>query len=179
MKNRYALLSTLSVGAAVLLGASLVWAQTGGKETSGSGVQREERGTQTPGGMESSGPAQREQRGTQTQTGMESQRGAGMERGRMASSEDIKKAQEALKEKGHDPGPVDGIMGPRTQAALRAFQQAQGLKASGTLDNETKKALGLEESRGTEPRTERGKEPGPAREPGPGESPAAPKGGKE
>jgi peptidoglycan hydrolase-like protein with peptidoglycan-binding domain len=35
--------------------------------------------------------------------------------------------QEALRRAGHDPGQVDGVIGPRTQEALRAFQQEKGL----------------------------------------------------
>src|SRR2546425_9082476 len=38
---------------------------------------------------------------------------------RSESSAEIRQAQMALKEKGHDPGPIDGIHGPRTSAALR------------------------------------------------------------
>lgn len=41
----------------------------------------------------------------------------------------VKQLQEALKSKGHDPGPIDGIMGPRTQAALREYQQAEKLQS--------------------------------------------------
>lgn len=42
--------------------------------------------------------------------------------------------QQKLKDQGHDAGPVDGIMGPKTQAALKEFQSAKGLKESGQLD---------------------------------------------
>jgi peptidoglycan hydrolase-like protein with peptidoglycan-binding domain len=58
--------------------------------------------------------------------------------------EDIKKVQEALKGKGQDPGAADGVIGAQTQKALRAFQSANGLKATGRLDAETAKALGVE-----------------------------------
>jgi peptidoglycan hydrolase-like protein with peptidoglycan-binding domain len=50
---------------------------------------------------------------------------------------DIERVQKALKEKGHDPGPVDGVMGPQTSAALRAYQKAEGLNATGRLDDAT------------------------------------------
>ncbi|WP_310498105.1 TIGR02594 family protein [Sandarakinorhabdus sp.] len=39
--------------------------------------------------------------------------------------------QQALKDKGFDPGPVDGIAGRRTIAAITAFQTANGLPADG------------------------------------------------
>ena len=46
-------------------------------------------------------------------------------------------AQRALARHGQDPGPIDGRMGPRTQAALRAFQTEQGLVPRGQLDDAT------------------------------------------
>jgi peptidoglycan hydrolase-like protein with peptidoglycan-binding domain len=63
--------------------------------------------------------------------------------GSAASGQDIKQVQEALKNQGHDPGPIDGVMGPKTRQALRAFQQAKNLKATGQLDSETTSALGV------------------------------------
>ena len=46
-------------------------------------------------------------------------------------------AQRALVRHGKSPGPIDGRMGPRTQAALRAFQTEQGLAPHGQLDDAT------------------------------------------
>lgn len=46
-------------------------------------------------------------------------------------------AQHALARHGYDPGPVDGRMGPRTRAALRAFQTERGLAPHGQLDDAT------------------------------------------
>ena len=56
---------------------------------------------------------------------------------------DIREVQEALKAKGNDPGPIDGRMGSKTGAALKAFQQANGLKATGQMDNQTAEKLGI------------------------------------
>jgi len=58
----------------------------------------------------------------------------------------VKAVQQALKDQGHDPGDVDGVMGPKTQAALRDYQQKQGLKATGRLDAETQAKLGVEKT---------------------------------
>jgi peptidoglycan hydrolase-like protein with peptidoglycan-binding domain len=59
-------------------------------------------------------------------------------------TEDIKKVEEALKAKGHDPGPVDGVMDSKTQAALRAFQKANNLAETGVLDSQTAAKLGVQ-----------------------------------
>src|SRR5688572_13613940 len=65
------------------------------------------------------------------------------------SREDVRSVQEALKGKGHNPGPVDGVIGPRTQQALRAFQRAQNIQTSGQLDSSTASALGVTLSSGS------------------------------
>jgi|SRR6185295_18433314 len=62
--------------------------------------------------------------------------------------EHVKVVQQALKDKGHNPGDVDGRMGPKTEAALRDFQQKQGLKTTGHADAETLAKLGVEEKAG-------------------------------
>lgn len=46
-------------------------------------------------------------------------------------------AQRALSANGYNPGPADGVMGPRTEAAVRQFQQEEGLKETGRLDGDT------------------------------------------
>ena len=63
--------------------------------------------------------------------------------GRTARS-DVRKIQEALRDKGNDPGVIDGIMGPKTREALKSFQTANSLPASGRIDAETAKRLGVE-----------------------------------
>jgi peptidoglycan hydrolase-like protein with peptidoglycan-binding domain len=54
-----------------------------------------------------------------------------------SGADSIKAVQQALKDKGHDPGEVDGALGPKTQAALRDFQHKEGLKATGVADADT------------------------------------------
>jgi len=55
----------------------------------------------------------------------------------------VRSAQQALELKGFAVGPIDGVLGPRTQGALRAFQAQQGLPRSGQLDEGTIAALNL------------------------------------
>src|SRR5262245_14646809 len=54
---------------------------------------------------------------------------------------DIAAAQQRLKDRGYYTGPVDGVIGPRTAAALRAYQRDRGLRATGQLDSQTASAL--------------------------------------
>jgi len=68
--------------------------------------------------------------------------GAGMS----GNTERVKAVQQALKDQGHDPGAIDGVMGPKTQAALRDYQQKQGLKVTGRLDADTSAKLGVQKS---------------------------------
>ena len=58
------------------------------------------------------------------------------------SGPDIERVQKSLKANGHDPGPIDGVNGPRTAAALKAYQKAQGLEATGRPDDATLAKLG-------------------------------------
>lgn len=51
-------------------------------------------------------------------------------------------AQVGLARRGFSSGSIDGVMGGQTRAALRAFQQAEGLPASGSLDDATRARLG-------------------------------------
>jgi len=60
-----------------------------------------------------------------------------------AQSGQIKQAQQKLSSSGHDIGEANGKMGPKTQAALKKFQQSKGLQASGKLDQQTSAALDI------------------------------------
>ena len=52
---------------------------------------------------------------------------------RGASGTAVRQLQAALKEAGHDPGPIDGHFGAATEAAVRAFQQDKGLAVDGVV----------------------------------------------
>ena len=49
------------------------------------------------------------------------------------SRADIRRAQELLAQLGFNPGPIDGLIGPRTRTAVESFEQAKDLHASGEV----------------------------------------------
>jgi uncharacterized protein (TIGR02594 family) len=53
----------------------------------------------------------------------------------------IKDIQKALKAKSYDPGPIDGVWGRRTIAAVKAFQEGHDLTVDGIVGPKTYKAL--------------------------------------
>jgi Putative peptidoglycan binding domain len=53
----------------------------------------------------------------------------------------IEDLQQALSSAGYDPGPADGTFGRRTEAAVVAFQEANGLSVDGRVGPETASAL--------------------------------------
>lgn len=55
----------------------------------------------------------------------------------------IQRLQRALKSAGHDPGPIDGKVGPRTMAAVNAYQRSHKLPVDAYLNLDTLRALGV------------------------------------
>lgn len=135
----------------ILIAAPTVFAQQ--PEGAGSGsMQQQDQGV-SGGGAESAGDAP-----TGAMGGSAAGGGA-----QTLSSEQIREAQQALKDKGHDVGSIDGIWGPKTQKAVEDYQQQQGMTASGQLDTETLSSLGVSE--------------GAVGAPGAGEQPSSPEAG--
>jgi osmotically-inducible protein OsmY len=62
-----------------------------------------------------------------------------MDHDRMAATGEahVRAGQQALKERGFDPGPIDGVYGPRTAAAVKEFQQKENLTLTGRFDSQT------------------------------------------
>ena len=59
-----------------------------------------------------------------------------------ATRSTVTSIQQALKASGHDPGPIDGVIGSQTLSATKSYQQAKGL-ASGGLTYATIDSLGV------------------------------------
>lgn len=56
---------------------------------------------------------------------------------------DVYQLQSALKERGFDPGQLDGVYGKKTERAVKRFQKAKGLKVDGIAGKQTFAALEL------------------------------------
>ena len=82
-------------------------------------------------------------------TGMSGSSTSGMSGSSMHGSastldrETVRQVQKALADKGHDPGPIDGLFGLRTAAAVATFQAMRGLIADGLVGPQTAAALGM------------------------------------
>jgi peptidoglycan hydrolase-like protein with peptidoglycan-binding domain len=57
--------------------------------------------------------------------------------------ETVRRVQQILKGEGYDPGPINGVLGPKTEEALVQYQQKHNIEATGWLDRETKAKLGV------------------------------------
>jgi peptidoglycan hydrolase-like protein with peptidoglycan-binding domain len=55
-----------------------------------------------------------------------------------------KEIEQALQDKGLEPGKVDGVIDSQTQSAISQFQRNNNLPATGTVDAQTAKQLGVE-----------------------------------
>lgn len=55
----------------------------------------------------------------------------------------LQSAQQELKNDGYYKGTANGVDGPATRSAIRRYQKDNNLKATGRLDRETQKQLGI------------------------------------
>jgi peptidoglycan hydrolase-like protein with peptidoglycan-binding domain len=55
----------------------------------------------------------------------------------------VKQMQQSLSNKGHYRGKVDGAIGLRTRASIRAYQKAENLRITGQVDTQTADGLGV------------------------------------
>ena len=66
------------------------------------------------------------------------------EQKQILTKEDLKLVQTRLQAEGVYAGPVDGELNAQTEAALRAYQQKQGIPVSGAVDEATLKQLQID-----------------------------------
>lgn len=53
----------------------------------------------------------------------------------------VERLQRALTELGFSPGPSDGVFGPKTERAVKAFQRSVDLEPTGIVNSQTANAL--------------------------------------
>lgn len=68
-----------------------------------------------------------------------------------AHGSSVTRLQQALKNAGFNPGPIDGDFGPKTKAAVVAFQRAKHLSVDGVVGPQTNGALARYYKDGYEP----------------------------
>jgi hypothetical protein len=61
------------------------------------------------------------------------------------NTDQVIKAQQALKNDGIYSGPLDGRMSQSMREAIRSFQQSHQLSMTGTIDDNTARELGLQQ----------------------------------
>jgi len=57
----------------------------------------------------------------------------------------VREAQRTLRELGYQPGPVDGVVGPKTKDALAKYQRSERIQVTRRLDSETMARLDIHE----------------------------------
>ena len=152
MKRKKQILTAVILSGSVGLGANSLFAQ-GAPGSGQPGPTPQPRQTQpTIPGQPSPGLPQTEPMPGQSGTIPERvERPSAGDKGMVVSSDDIKKAKEALKAKGLNPGPIDGTLDSKTQQALRDFQKANKLPVTGVLDAQTAEKLGVTMEKGSIP----------------------------
>ncbi len=90
--------------------------------------------------------------------------------GEPGGSDQVRSVQRGLRRLNHDPGRVDGLYGPRTEAAVAGFQRDEGLTASGQVDRRTLRAI-ADAQPGRETRERRAGSPSPDQHPSPDSNP--------
>jgi Putative peptidoglycan binding domain len=149
MKKSYlAALSGLAFGGAVILNVPDAWSQAGSGASPSAGQRKGsesqmQKPTDPPMGSQKSGSGESGMSGREgTGRGTESGRAAGQQ----LSNDKVREIQEALKTKGFDPGAADGMIGKKTNQAIREFQKSNNLQVTGRIDEKTASALGVDAS---------------------------------
>jgi peptidoglycan hydrolase-like protein with peptidoglycan-binding domain len=71
----------------------------------------------------------------------------------------VRALQRTLRARGQRPGPVDGLYGPRTEAAVERFQREEGLAVDGIVGPRTRRVLRAIETRNSNEPRQRSRHP--------------------
>jgi peptidoglycan hydrolase-like protein with peptidoglycan-binding domain len=157
MKKSYlAAFSSIAFGGALIIAVPAAWSQAGSGDAPSAGQRQDSEsqmrnpptGGQRSGSGESGMPA--------GESRMQSR--SGRTAGQHWSKDKVKEIQEALKTKGFDPGAADGVIGHKTNQAIREFQKSNNLQVTGRVDDKTASALGVHASGASSATSPMGKE---------------------
>ena len=143
MNNKSTFLAAVILGGTVGVTANTSWSQQTPGETGQSFPQQSQPGQSQPQGQpwqsqpEQSQPGQSQPGATEGIPGMH---GAGTQE---LSKSDMQAVQQVLKQKGYDVS-VDGMADNSTRAAIRKFQEDEGLPVTGVIDERTANKLGFQ-----------------------------------
>jgi hypothetical protein len=158
MKDKKTILTAVILSGSVGLGAQTIFAQTGSRpiENPTSEKQFEQKGSsssgaqeQGTGGMQRGGSQQGLETGSRpiergaSESQFEERGEKGPGRAAKVSEADVQNIKQALKAKGHNPGPMNGSMDNQTQQAIREFQRSNNLRVTGEVDQQTAEKLGV------------------------------------
>jgi hypothetical protein len=108
-------------------------------------------------------PSPEQSRPTPNESAPGSRAGAAQE----LSQNDMQMIQQRLEEKGYKPGNVQGKADDTTRAAIRKFQQDEGIPTTGTIDEVTANRLGFRYAKTPAGRGGAGERSAPAEQPSP------------
>jgi peptidoglycan hydrolase-like protein with peptidoglycan-binding domain len=151
-KSCVATLSGLALGAAVIVSVPYAWSQAGQAGSGAAPSSGQEKGSESQVQKPTDPPMDSGPRSGSTQSGKSRGESTGMQSGTESrtagghqwSKDKVKEVQEALKGNGFDPGTADGVIGPKTNQAIRDFQKSKNLQATGRIDERTASALGVD-----------------------------------
>ena len=148
-KSCLATLSGLALGGAIIINVPYSWSQAGEPGSGAAPSPGQGKGSQVQ--KPTDPPMDTGPRTGSPQSGMTRGESTGMQKGTESrtagghqwSKDKVKEVQEALKGNGFDPGTADGVIGPKTNQAIRDFQKSKNLQATGRIDERTASALGV------------------------------------
>jgi hypothetical protein len=150
-KSCLATLSGLALGGAIIINAPYAWSQAGQPGSGAAPSPGQGKGSENQVQKPTDPPMDSGPRSGSPQSGMTRDESAGMQKGTESRTaggsrwpkDKVKEVQEALKGNGFDPGTADGVIGPKTNQAIRDFQKSKNLQATGRIDERTASALGV------------------------------------
>jgi peptidoglycan hydrolase-like protein with peptidoglycan-binding domain len=137
---RNAFLAGASAFALVLGGCSMFQSGDSNAPQSSSQAPAYSGASQAPSQPQAQAPSQTQHDATTDEMGPTAQHHRSASR---MNADEVKQAQQKLKDDGEYQGQVDGKFGSQTAQAVKQYQQKNGLKATGRLDHDTRAKLGV------------------------------------